>query len=87
MDYSQIVPHVFPVLVQNGKRDKLIDLFKANEVQFGIQYRPNHLLSYFKSPYSLPITEEVYSKIISIPIHPELSDGDLEFICSIINSL
>lgn len=87
MDYERIVPHVFPVLVQNGKRDKLIELFKANEIQFGIQYRPNHLLSYFRSSYALPLTEEIYSKVISIPIHPELSDGDIELICSIINSL
>lgn len=87
MDYDRIVPHVFPVLVLNGKRDKLIELFKAHDVQFGIQYRPNHLLSYFRASYALPVTEDIYSKVISIPIHPELTDGDIELICSIINSL
>lgn len=87
MDYDRIVPHVFPLLVLNDKRDKLIERFKAHEIQFGIQYRPNHLLSYFKSPYSLPVTEDIYSKIISIPMHPELTDKDIELICSLINSL
>lgn len=87
MDYDQIVPHVFPLLIQNGKRDKLVGLFKANGVQFGIQYRPNHLLSYFRTDYALPVTEEIYSQVISIPMHPELTDEDIEFICSIINSL
>lgn len=87
MDYDRIVPHVFPLLVLNGKRDKLTELFKANEIQFGIQYRPNHLLTYFKSSYALPVTEDIYSKVISIPMHPELTDKDIERICSIINSL
>ncbi len=87
MDYDQIVPHIFPILILNGKRDKLTELFKANEVQFGIQYRPNHLLTYFKAPYDLPVTDDIYSKVISIPMHPGLTDGDIEFICSIINSI
>lgn len=87
MDYDRIVPHVFPVLVLNGKRDKLIELFKAHDIQFGIQYRPNHLLSYFRSSYALPVTEDIYSKVISIPIHPELTDKEIELICSLINSL
>lgn len=87
MDYEQIVPHVFPLLVLNGKRDKLAELLKANEIQFGIQYCPNHLLTYFKSSYALPVTEDIYSKVISIPMHPELTDKDIESICSIINSL
>lgn len=87
MDYEHIVPHIFPVLVLNGKRDRLTELFKEKDVQFGIQYRPNHLLSYFKSSYTLPVTEEVYDKVISLPIHPELTDADIEIVCSIINSL
>lgn len=87
MDYDCIVPHVFPLLVLNGKRDKLTELFKANDIQFGIQYRPNHLLSYFRSSYALPVTEDVYSKVISVPMHSELTDKEIELICSIINSL
>lgn len=87
IDYSQVVPHVFPVLVLNEKRDKLTELFKANDIQFGIQYRPNHLLSYFRTSYALPVTEDIYSKVISIPMHPELTDKDIELICSVINSL
>ena len=87
MNYDEIVPHIFPILILNNKRDKLVKLFKENDVQYGIQYLPNHLLSYFRSSYSLFVTEDIYKKIISLPLHPELSDADIEFICSIINSL
>jgi dTDP-4-amino-4,6-dideoxygalactose transaminase len=87
MDYDTIVPHIFPIEILNGKRDALTEQFKEHDIQYGIQYRPNHLLSYFKAPYQLPVTEDVYSKIISIPMHPELSDEDIKLICSIINNL
>src|SRR5574344_124032 len=87
MDYDTIVPHIFPILILNGKRDRLTELFGEKEIQCGVQYLPNHLLSYFKSDYSLPVTEKIYSEIISIPMHPELSDSDIELICSVINSL
>ena len=87
MDYDAIVPHLFPLLILNGKRDKLTELFKEKEIQCGVQYLPNHLLSYFKSDYSLPVTEKIYSEVISIPMHPELSGKEIELICSLINSL
>lgn len=87
MNYDEIVPHIFPILILNGKRNKLTELFKENDVQYGIQYSPNHLLSYFRSSYNLPVTEDIYTKVISLPLHPELTDSDIDLICSIINSL
>ena len=82
-----IVPHIFPIQILNGKRQQLIDAFKAHDIQYGIQYRPNHTLTYFKSDYDLPVTDEVFSRIISIPMHPELTDDDITLICSLINNI
>jgi dTDP-4-amino-4,6-dideoxygalactose transaminase len=87
MNYDDIVPHIFPILILNGKRDALTEKFKALDIQYGIQYRPNHHLSYFKAAYELPVTDDVYSKVISIPMHPELTDADIELICKTINSI
>lgn len=87
MNYDDIIPHIFPILVLNNQRERLMQLFNDNGVQYGIQYRPNHLLSFFKTSYNLPVTEDIYSKILTIPLHPDLSEADVEFICSIINNL
>ena len=87
MNYDDVIPHIFPILVLNNLREKLMKLFKDNDIQYGIQYPPNHLLSFYKTSYRLPVTEDIYNKILTIPLHPGLSDGDVEFICSIINSL
>ena len=88
MDYDDsIVPHIFPIKILHGKREALIERFKELDIQYGIQYRPNHTLTYFKSDYDLPVTEDVFSKIISIPMHPELTDEDIHLITDTINSI
>ena len=33
------------------------------------------------------MTEDVYQKVISIPMHPELTEDDITLICDTINSL
>lgn len=88
MDYAnEIAPHVFALQILNGKRPLLEQMFKEQEIQYGIQYAPNHRLTYFKADYDLPVTEEVYSRIISIPMQPELTEDEIQIICKLINSL
>lgn len=88
MDYKRdIVPHIFVVQILDGKRDLLEQRLKEADIQYGIHYAPNHKLSFFKTDYELPVTDEVYSRIISLPIHPELTDEQIQQICNIIQSL
>ncbi len=88
MNYDEdIVPHIFPIQILHGKREKLVEKFKALDIQYGIQYRPNHKLTYFKADYDLPVTDEVFSRIISIPMHPLLTDDEIKLITDTINSL
>lgn len=88
MDYEHdVVPHIFALQILDGKRPLLEQRLKEADIQYGIQYAPNHHLSYFKADYELPVTDEVYARIISLPMHPELTDGQIQQICHIINSL
>ncbi len=87
MDYENIVPHIFPILVKDGLRNYLFDEFKKKGIQCGIHYKPNHLLTKYKSTYSLTVTEEAYAQIISLPLHPEITDIEIKKICKIINKI
>ena len=88
MDYAHdIVPHIFALQILDGKRALLEQRLKEADIQYGIQYAPNHKLSFFKAGYELPVTDEVYSRIISLPMHPELTDEQIREICNIIQSL
>ena len=85
---SLIIPHIFPIRILNGKRDLIKKILEKNKIQTGLHYKPNHLLKKFKTSYNLPVSEKIYDQIITLPLHPEISDGDVYFICSsIINNI
>ena len=86
IDYSNITPHIFVIKVKNEKRDYLKKYLNDNNVQTGLHYKPNHLLDFYSGP-SLPITEKLFNEILTLPLHPDLSDQDVIFICDIIRNL
>lgn len=85
------VKHVFHLFViKTKKREALLDYLKENNIGFGIHYEFSiHLqkgyefLEYKKG--NLPITEEVANEIISLPIFPELTMQEIEYIVKKIN--
>ena len=81
---SDMIPHIMPVRILNNKRDKIFKLLDDEEIGVGLHYKPNHFLSLFKSNYSLPITEKIYEEIISLPLHPEITEDQVNFITKII---
>lgn len=86
-DYDKIVPHIFIVRIHSKNRDEIRELLNNNGIQTGIHYKPNHLLEYYKTDYSLPKTEKVYSEILTLPLHPDLTTEDVDFICDILISI
>ena len=74
------VPHIFPIIVKNGHRDELQKYLADAGIETGVQYKPNHLLSYFNMGYALPNAEKLYSEILSLPVHPLVSAEDIEYI-------
>jgi len=81
-DLNAIVPHIQPVRVLNGKRDVLRAFLEERNIGTGIHYKPNHLLTYYGGGrVSLPVTEKLYEELLSLPLHPGLSDGDVQYVC------
>lgn len=58
-------------------RDQLYAHLDAAGIDSNVHFYPNHLYKIFR-PFTtrLPVTEEVWKKILSIPLHPLLSDAD-----------
>lgn len=76
-DYSQIAPFNYVIKVK-GDRDGLLDYLKKKGIDAGIHYIPNHLQPLFKEFYThLPITEEVYSEILSLPLYFDMKEEDI----------
>jgi dTDP-4-amino-4,6-dideoxygalactose transaminase len=82
LDYHNIVPHIFVVKVKNGKRDALRSFLIENNIECGVHYYPNHMLTKYKTPYSLPATEQAYREIFSLPCHLGLTYKDQDYVIS-----
>lgn len=74
------VPHIFPIIVKNGKRDALQIFLLDKGIETGVQYKPNHLLTKFNAGYSLPNAEWLYKNILSIPLHSRLSLYEIAYV-------
>lgn len=77
IEYGDIIPHIFPIFVPAEKRDTLRETLRAANIETGIHYKPNHLLNlYGGGSANLPVAEKLYSQMLSIPLHAELSKAE-----------
>jgi dTDP-4-amino-4,6-dideoxygalactose transaminase len=89
-DYSSIVPHIFVVKIDGMlNREKLRDKLLNEGIQTGVHWKPNHLLTMYREEkrLPLPITEKIYPTLITLPLHTDLNENDIDFICKKLISL
>jgi perosamine synthetase len=75
--------HLFWIQVKN--RTTFMKKMSENFIETGIHYFPIHKMKYYNQNQKLPITDEVSKKIVSIPIHPNLEDADIDKIIKTTN--
>ncbi len=81
---DDICPHIQPLRVLNGRMHEVRQYLLDHDIPVGVHYKPNHLLSYFKSQAPLPVTEQLYSELMTLPLHPALSADDVTLVCTTI---
>ena len=82
-DYKSIVPHIYPIKLGGKiKRDHIRKYLEEKRIQTGIHYKPNHLLSIYKDKdlSSLDKTDQIFQKIMSLPLHPDLKFKEIDYI-------
>ena len=86
---EDIIPHILPARVTNGKKEIVVNILNENSIETGIHYKPNHLLSLYsdKKKFELPITEQLYSEIFTLPLHPNLEVDDVMKISNLIKKV
>jgi len=89
MPYAKHVYHLYEIRVKG--RDKLIEYLKEKGVDTGLHYPlPLHLqkayqyLHYKKGDF--PIAEKCCQEILSLPMFPEMTDEQIQYVCSSIKS-
>ena len=84
-NYDQVVPHIFVVRFTSALlRNHINKNLNEHGIQTGLHYKPNHLLSLYRSNSHLKNVEQAYSQLLSLPLHPDLEASDVDFICDLI---
>lgn len=78
--------HIFPVVLPAGiDRSAVIAAMSAAGVQTTVHYPPVHGLHYYRRRWPgmrLPVTEEFARRELTIPLHPQMTDTDVELVCN-----
>lgn len=82
-NYDEVVPHIYVIQIESMKfRDLLRDGLLRLGIQTGVHWQPNHQLDFY-SDYQIGLknTEKIYPYLLTLPLHPDLSNEDIEYIC------
>jgi dTDP-4-amino-4,6-dideoxygalactose transaminase len=82
------VYHQYTIRVAEDRDRFAQALLDEHGVGTGVYYPiPNHRLPSFQLELDLPQTEKAAAEALSLPVHPSLSQGDLERIVTAVNAL
>ena len=80
--------HQYTIRVYDDRDGFAAALRSEYGVGCGVYYPiPNHRLATFARDVDLPVTEEAAAEVLSLPVHPSLSEQDLERIVVAVNAL
>lgn len=88
-NYNEVVPYIYVVKLKTKKNYEVIDELSKNGIQAGFHYYPCHLQNYFGNlyPTSLPVTENIYKRLLSLPLHPELEFCDIDYVAECLTKI
>jgi dTDP-4-amino-4,6-dideoxygalactose transaminase len=85
------VHHVFPLRIEAGRRDELAEFLRERGVETRIYYRTPlpRLAGYKHTPCAngrYPQAERAGRELLAVPLHPHLSDADVDWVAQAIRS-
>ncbi len=60
------------------QRDDLCSFLQQKGIATGVHYTPIHLYSCYGNQPHLPQAEEVFKRIVSLPMYPDMTDADIQ---------
>ncbi|OBZ34778.1 UDP-4-amino-4,6-dideoxy-N-acetyl-beta-L-altrosamine transaminase [Methanohalophilus sp. DAL1] len=78
--------HIYTVLLDGSiNRNEFFKYMRKNEVGVNVHYIPSYHFSYYRNNFNFnerdyPETEDVFNRIVTLPIHPEMKREDVEYV-------
>lgn len=84
--------HLFVIKVLALNRDDFMNRLSDYNIGYGLHFPPTHDLRYVREKYSqtiteLPQTDRAAQKIVSLPLFPDMSEKDANYVCKAIKEI
>ena len=76
--------HIYSI--QCEQRDDLQVFLQEKGIGTGVHYKPIHLYSCYGNQTRLPVAERVFQRILSMPMHPGLTNDEVNYIIETVRS-
>ncbi len=83
--------HLLPILLpEHADRARIMEELRQARIQSSIHYPPIHRFSYYRERFpsvSLPNTESFCSRELTLPLHPSLSESDVDRVVATLKTI
>ncbi len=82
--------HLFVVKILAMERERFMEKLSDRNIGCGLHFPACHLLKYVKKRFgvaSLAETERAAGRILSLPLFPDMTDGDVSYVCVAIREI
>jgi len=92
-DYPHVhAHHLFIVKTLSLTREILMEKLSQYNIGYGLHFPACHLLSHIRRLFGtgggmLPETERAASRILSLPLFPDMKDGDVYYVCDALRDI
>lgn len=77
--------HIYTVLLNGINRDEFFSKMRERNIGVNVHYVPIYRFSYYQehfdfNPKDFPVTEEVFSRIVTLPLFPKMEDEEVTYV-------
>lgn len=82
--------HLYTIWIDEKERDVVLHRLQDAEIGVAVNFRPIHLMSYYKNKYDFkrgdfPHAEKIGASTITIPLYPKLTTAEITYVIEQIN--
>ena len=68
-----------------GERERARERLREQRIQTSVHYPPIHRFTRYRTEGErLPVAEEIADRVVTLPLHPRLSEADVDEICDVL---
>ena len=84
--------HLYIIQLYTGNRDEVVASLSEANIECSVHYIPLHLFEFYQEKYGyrvgdFPCAEAAYERVVSLPLHPGLIDGDIHTVIAAIEKI